>query len=221
MKWQCSQVIWPEKDLRDYQVYLEEAEPQRGKDDSFMIPKWEFRSRSHQSIAFFILNFPSGSSHYFAGNIFYFRLCVVFFFLFSLLYLISQLCLTLCNPHGLQPTRFLCPWEFSRQVYWSGLPSLPPGDLPNPGIEPRPPALQVDSLLLEPSGKPKNMEWVACPISRGYSWPRNQTGKSCITGGFFTSWATRVQIFFTFVLFCILSIFQNWKYIQNLIESHK
>ena len=34
-------------------------------------------------------------------------------------------------PHGL-----LCTWEFSRQEYWSGFPWPPPGDLPNPGIEP-------------------------------------------------------------------------------------
>ena len=37
---------------------------------------------------------------------------------------------------------------FSRQAYWSGLPFPPPGDLPDPGIEPRSPALQADSLLL-------------------------------------------------------------------------
>jgi len=42
---------------------------------------------------------------------------------------------------------------FSRQEYWSGLPCPPPGDLPNPGIEPRSPALQVDSLQSEPPGK--------------------------------------------------------------------
>ena len=42
---------------------------------------------------------------------------------------------------------------FSRQEYWSGLPFLSPGDLPDPGIEPRSPALQEDSLLSEPSGK--------------------------------------------------------------------
>ena len=35
------------------------------------------------------------------------------------------------------------------------------------------------------------LEWVAMPFSRGSSWPRNQTGVSCIAGGFFTSWATR------------------------------
>ena len=40
------------------------------------------------------------------------------------------------------------PMGFSRQEYWSGLPCPPPGDLPNPGIEPASPALQVDSLLL-------------------------------------------------------------------------
>ena len=46
--------------------------------------------------------------------------------------------------------------EFSRPEYWSGLPCPPPGDLPNPGIEPRSSTLQVDSLPAEPQGKPKN-----------------------------------------------------------------
>ena len=41
---------------------------------------------------------------------------------------------------------------FSRQEYWSGLPFPSPGDLPNPGIKPEPPALQVDSLPAEPLG---------------------------------------------------------------------
>ena len=39
--------------------------------------------------------------------------------------------------------------EFSRQEYWSGLPFPSPGDLPDPGIEPRSPALQADALLSE------------------------------------------------------------------------
>ena len=47
-------------------------------------------------------------------------------------------------------------WGFSRQEYWSGLPCPPPGDLPNPGIEPRSPALQAGFLPSEPPGKPKN-----------------------------------------------------------------
>ena len=43
--------------------------------------------------------------------------------------------------------------EFSRQEYWSGLPFPSPGDLPDPGIKLRSPALQADSLLSEPLGK--------------------------------------------------------------------
>ena len=42
--------------------------------------------------------------------------------------------------------------KFSRPEYWSGLPFPSPGDLPDPGVEPRPPALQVDSS--EPPGNP-------------------------------------------------------------------
>ena len=45
---------------------------------------------------------------------------------------------------------------FSRQGYWSGLPCPPPGDLPNPAIEPRSPTLQIDSLPAEPQGKLRN-----------------------------------------------------------------
>ena len=45
---------------------------------------------------------------------------------------------------------------FSRQEYWSGLPCPPPGALPNPGIEPRSPTLQEDSLLSEPPGKQRD-----------------------------------------------------------------
>ena len=43
---------------------------------------------------------------------------------------------------------------FSMQECWSGLPFPSPGDLPDPGIEPRSPALQADALPWEPSGKP-------------------------------------------------------------------
>ena len=46
--------------------------------------------------------------------------------------------------------------EFSRQEYWSGLPFPFPGDLLDPGIEPKSPALQADSLPIEPQGKLKN-----------------------------------------------------------------
>ena len=44
--------------------------------------------------------------------------------------------------------------EFSRLEYWSGLPFPSPGDLPDPGIKLRSPALQADSLPPEPPGRP-------------------------------------------------------------------
>ena len=43
--------------------------------------------------------------------------------------------------------------EFSRQEHWSVLPIPSPEDLPNPGIDPRFPTLQADSLPSEPPGK--------------------------------------------------------------------
>ena len=61
------------------------------------------------------------------------------------------------RPHGLQPTRLLCPWGFSKQEYWSGLPCSPSANLPDPEIKPHLLHLlhwQVGSLPLAPSGKP-------------------------------------------------------------------
>ena len=46
--------------------------------------------------------------------------------------------------------------EFSRPEYWSGYPFPSPEDIPNPGIEPRFPALQANSSPAELQGKPKN-----------------------------------------------------------------
>ena len=46
------------------------------------------------------------------------------------------------------------PLSMDRQEYWSGLPFPSPGDLPNPGTEPRSPALEADTLPSEPPGKP-------------------------------------------------------------------
>ena len=63
---------------------------------------------------------------------------------------------------------FVTPWTiayqaspsmgFFRQEYWSGLPFPSPGDLPDPGIEPRSPTLEADALTSEPPGKP--LWWV-------------------------------------------------------------
>ena len=85
---------------------------------------------------------------------------------------ISQTCCTTIHPttcmcvcaraHSLSCVQlFVIPWTvahqallsmgFSRQEYWSGLPFPPPGELPNPRIEPKSPSLQADSLLSQPT----------------------------------------------------------------------
>ena len=128
-----------------------------------------------------------------------------YFGIFSLS--IPQSSLTLCNPmdytvHGILQPRILEWVAFSF-----------PGDLSNPGIEPRSPALQADSLPTELSGKPPKvkvtqscltlcspmdytahgilqpriLEWVAVSFSRGSSQPKDRTQASRIPGGFFTS----------------------------------
>ena len=63
------------------------------------------------------------------------------------------------RPHGLQPTRLLCPWGFSRQEYSSGLPCPSPRDLPNPGLEPRSLIRQLDSFLSELRRKTTQHSW--------------------------------------------------------------
>ena len=64
--------------------------------------------------------------------------------------LVAQSCPTVAHQAPLS-------MEFSRQEYWSGLPSPSPGYLPNPGTEPGSPELQADFLLFEPPGMPCDM----------------------------------------------------------------
>ena len=65
--------------------------------------------------------------------------------------------------HGLLPARLLCPWTS-------------PGNLPNPGIRPRFPALQADSLLCEPPGNPT---WVWYPMQIEKTIPACNGVPSC------------------------------------------
>ena len=60
---------------------------------------------------------------------------------------VAQSCPTLCDPMDCSPPPSM---GFSRQEYWSGLPFPSPGDLPDPGIKARSPALQADALTSEP-----------------------------------------------------------------------
>ena len=69
--------------------------------------------------------------------------------------LVAQLYRALCDP--MAPLSL----EFSRQEYWRGLPFPPSEDLPDPGIKPRSPALQADSLPSEPPRKQRKINAIA------------------------------------------------------------
>ena len=71
-------------------------------------------------------------------------------------HVLSQSCPTLCNPMYFIPPGSSVHRDSPWQEYWSGLPRSTPGYLPNPGIEPKSPASQVDSLPSGPPVKPKN-----------------------------------------------------------------
>ena len=88
----------------------------------------------------------------------------------------QRLCVAFQTEQSLSHAQlFATPWtvahqdplsmEFSRQGYWGGLPFPSPGDLPNPGTEPRSPALQADALTSEPPGKtPWRRKWQPTPV---------------------------------------------------------
>ena len=65
--------------------------------------------------------------------------------------LVAKSCLTLATPWTVDHQAPLS-MGFTRQYYWSGLSFLSPGDLRDPGVEPRSPALQVVSLPTKPPG---------------------------------------------------------------------
>ena len=75
------------------------------------------------------------------------------------------------RPHGQRSLVGYCPWGFSGQEYWSGLPCPPPGDLPDPGIESVSPGLQADSFHLLSS---IHREWaelsLLCPKRDALVW---------------------------------------------------
>ena len=89
-------------------------------------------------------------------------------------------------PHGLYS-----PWNSPGQNIRVGSLSLLQGIFPTQGLNWGLPHCRRILYQLSHKGSPRILEWVAYPFSRGSSWPRNQTGVSCIAGGFFTNWAIR------------------------------
>ena len=94
-------------------------------------------------------------------------------------------------PHGLYS-----PWNSPGQNSRMGSLSLLQEILPTQGSNPGLPHCRQILYQLSHKGSPRILEWVAYPFSCRSSRPRNQTGVSCIAGGFFTNWAIREALIF-------------------------
>ena len=102
----------------------------------------------------------------------------------------------MCESHSVlsasfQPHGLCIPWDSPGQNTRVGSCSLLQGIFPTQGSNQGLPNCGQILYQLSPQGSPRIMEWLAYPFSRGNSQPRNWTWVSCITGTFFTSWATR------------------------------
>ena len=110
--------------------------------------------------------------------------------------------------HGLQPTRHLCPWGFSRQEYRSGLPCSPPGDLLTQGSNPCLSCLlhwQAGSLPFAPPGKDPDIHqiWIVNQAGKN-DWPK-ETWKRCPIKVIQTAMGVRLNKTLSLSL-CVLSM---------------
>ena len=90
-----------------------------------------------------------------------------------------------------RPHELCSPWNSPGQNTGVDSLSLLQRILPIQGSNPDLPHCGRILYQLSYRGSPRILEWVAYPFSSGSSWPRNQTGASCIAGGVFTNWAIR------------------------------
>ena len=72
------------------------------------------------------------------------------------MFICAQLCLSLCDPRGCSPPGSSV-HRFPRKGYWSGFPFLPPGDLPDPRIEPASPECAASAGRFLPTQSPGNL----------------------------------------------------------------
>ena len=109
----------------------------------------------------------------------------------AVLCLVAQSCSTFCNPMNCSPPGSSVHGDSPDKNTGVSCHALLQGIFPTQKSIPGLPHCRRILYCLSHQGSPIILKWVAYPFSRGTSRPRNQTGISCIAGGFFTSWATR------------------------------
>ena len=109
---------------------------------------------------------------------------------FVVLCLVTQLCLTLCNPMNCNPPGSFVRGDSLGKNTGMGCHALLQGIVPTQGSDPG--LLHCRWVLypLSHQGSPRILEWVVYPFCRGTSQPKNWTRISCIVGSFLISWVT-------------------------------
>ena len=110
--------------------------------------------------------------------------------------IVTMLCPNLLWSHGLQPTRFLCPWNFPGKNTGVGHHFLLQGIFPTQGSNPGLLHWQVDSLLTKLWGKPIAMReklWGKPMIHKGVQFSSVQFSCSVVSDSFATSWTVALQ----------------------------
>ena len=106
----------------------------------------------------------------------------------SELCLVAQSCPAVCDPMDCSPPGSSAHGDSPGKYTGVGCHALLQGVFPTQGSNP---GLLHCRWIFYYLRHQESLEWVAYPFSRGYSWPRNWTGISCIAGEFFTSWTTK------------------------------
>ena len=141
----------------------------------------------------------------------------------NVLCLVALLCPTLWDPVDCSPpgssVRGDSPGKNTRVGCHAVLQEIFPTQGLNPGLS----HCRWILYCLNHQGNPRILKWVAYPLSRGSSWPRNQTGVFCIVGRFFIGWATREAHICTHICIYIMYLLEDicWIYIERVIYAYK
>ena len=120
--------------------------------------------------------------------------------------------------HGLHS-----PWNSPGQNTGVGSLSLLQGIFPTQGLNPGLPHCRQILYQLSQKGSPRILEWVAYCFSSRSARPRNRTGLSCITDGFFTNWAirevwvNRLPVLFPLLTCSVFCIFYYFSFLRQAI----
>ena len=132
------------------------------------------------------------------------------YILCAVLCLFAQSCLTLCDPMDYSPSGSSVHGDSIDKNTGVGCHTLFQEIVPTQGLNPGLLHCRWILYCLSHQRSPGILEWVAYPFSIGSSHPRNQTGISCIAGGFFTSWAAREALYMPTIK-QMVSIHSHWE----------